>query len=95
LEQVANDGKMRKMNPYNLDVIIPVGYRVNSQKATRFRIWATKRLKDYPVDGYAINQKRLEERNLEPLFCGRQQVYYGGLIHIFFERTCMLHTPSG
>jgi prophage maintenance system killer protein len=65
LEQVANDGKKRKMNLYNLDVIISVGYRVNSQKATKFRIWATQRLKDYFVEGYAINQKRLQERNLE------------------------------
>lgn len=65
LEQVASDGKKRQMNLYNLDMIISVGYRVNSQKATKFRIWATKRLKDYLVDGYAINQKRLEERNPE------------------------------
>jgi len=65
LEQVAGDGKKRKMNLYNLDMIISVGYRVNSQKATRFRIWATQRLKDYLVAGYAVNQKRLEERDLE------------------------------
>lgn len=42
LEQVAADGKIRKMNLYNLDVIISVGYRVNSKRATQFRIWATK-----------------------------------------------------
>ncbi|RJP93496.1 MAG: death-on-curing protein [Desulfobacteraceae bacterium] len=50
---------------YNLDVIISVGYRVKSKRGTQFRQWATKRLKEYLVDGYAINQKRLEERNLE------------------------------
>jgi len=61
MEQVAADGKKRKMNLYNLDVIISVGYRVNSSKATQFRIWATQRLKDYLVKGYAINQKRLDE----------------------------------
>lgn len=61
LEQVAADGKKRKMNIYNLDVIISVGYRVNSKRATEFRIWATQRLKDYLVQGYAINQKRLDE----------------------------------
>jgi len=61
LEQVAADGKKRKMNLYNLDVIISVGYRVNSSKATQFRIWATQRLKDFLVKGYAINQKRLHE----------------------------------
>jgi hypothetical protein len=50
---------------YNLDVIISVGYRVKSKRGTQFRQWATSRLKEYLVDGYAINQKRLEERNLE------------------------------
>lgn len=65
LEQVAADGKKRKMNLYNLDMIISVGYRVNSKKATQFRQWATQRLKDYLVQGYAINQKRLEQKNQE------------------------------
>lgn len=59
LEQVAADGKLRKMNIYNLDMIISVGYRVNSQKATQFRIWATKTLKNHLVRGYTINEKRL------------------------------------
>lgn len=61
LEQVAADGKKRKMNVYNLDMIISVGYRVNSSRATQFRIWATQRLKDYLVKGYAVNEKRLRE----------------------------------
>lgn len=59
LEQVAADGKIRKMNLYNLDMIISVGYRVNSQRATQFRIWATKTLKDHLVKGYTINEKQL------------------------------------
>jgi len=59
LEQVAADGKIRKMNLYNLDMIISVGYRVNSQRATQFRIWATKILKEHLVKGYTINEKRL------------------------------------
>jgi len=59
LEQIAADGKFRKMNLYNLDMIISVGYRVNSKQATKFRIWATKILKQYLVKGYAINEKRL------------------------------------
>lgn len=46
---------------YNLDAIISVGYRVNSQRATQFRIWATKVLKQYLIRGYAINEKRLSE----------------------------------
>lgn len=61
LEQVASDGKKRKMNLYNLDMIISVGYRVNSVSATQFRQWATQRLKDYVTKGVAINKKRLEE----------------------------------
>lgn len=46
---------------YNLDAILSVGYRVNSKQGTQFRQWATQRLKDYLVQGYAINQKRLDE----------------------------------
>lgn len=46
---------------YNLDAILSVGYRVNSKRGTQFRQWATQRLKAYLVQGYAINQKRLEE----------------------------------
>ena len=61
LEQVAADGKLRKMKLYNLDLILSVGYRVNSKDATQFRQWATQRLKDYLVQGYAINEKRLKE----------------------------------
>jgi len=61
LEQVATDGKFRKMNLYNLDMIISVGYRVNSQKATQFRIWATKVLKQHILQGYTINKNRLLE----------------------------------
>ena len=65
LEQVAGDGKRRKMKLYNLDMIISIGYRVNSLKATQFCQWATQRLKDYLVQGYAINEKRLEQKNQE------------------------------
>jgi prophage maintenance system killer protein len=52
----------REIEYYNLDVIISVGYRVNSKRATEFRIWATQLLKNYLVQGYAINQKRLQEQ---------------------------------
>jgi len=47
---------------YNLDVIISVGYRVKSQEGTRFRIWANKVLKDYLVQGYLLNEKRLAQK---------------------------------
>ncbi len=67
LEQVAADGKKRKMNFYNLDVIIAVGYRVNSKKATQFRIWATNVLKNYLIKGYAINKKQINGEKLKEL----------------------------
>lgn len=51
----------RKVKHYNLDAIISVGYRIKSKPATQFRIWATARLKDYLVKGYAINQQRLQQ----------------------------------
>lgn len=51
----------RDIEFYNLDVIISIGYRVNSKRATDFRIWATKTLRDYLVKGYTINEKRLLE----------------------------------
>lgn len=60
LETTANDGKCYKTNYYNLDAIISVGYRVNSSKATRFRIWATSTLRDYLTKGYAINEDKLK-----------------------------------
>lgn len=57
----AADGKTYQVKMYNLDAIISVGYRVNSRKATDFRIWATKVLHRYVVDGAAINERRLKE----------------------------------
>jgi len=50
---------------YNLDVIISVGYRVKSQQGTQFRQWATQRLKDFLVQGYAINERRLSQKQQE------------------------------
>ena len=61
--QVAADGKIRLMDFYNLDMIISVGYRVNSKRGTQFRIWATNVLKDHILKGYSINEKRLQEEN--------------------------------
>jgi len=64
IAQVAADGKTRRMNLYNLDMIISVGYRVNSKRATQFRIWATKILKDYLVQGYSLNLKKLRKQEV-------------------------------
>jgi prophage maintenance system killer protein len=62
--QVRNEGS-RRVNRhvmlYNLDAILSVGYRVKSATATRFRIWAADRLRDYLVKGYAVNQQRLDQ----------------------------------
>lgn len=51
----------RKQKMYNLDVIISVGYRVNSSKATQFRIWATKTLKEYIIKGFVLDDSRLKQ----------------------------------
>mgnify|MGYP003302397572 CR=1 FL=1 len=67
---VRKEGKRevrRKIKVYNLDVIISVGYRVNSKKATDFRIWATKVLHHYVVDGVAVNERRLKELDSKKL----------------------------
>ncbi len=56
----APDGKEYLTNFYNLDAIISVGYRVNSQKATQFRIWATQRLREYIVKGFTLDDDRLK-----------------------------------
>lgn len=55
----------RKIKHYNLDAVISVGYRVNSQRATDFRKWATRVLKQHLIEGYSLNQRRLEERGVE------------------------------
>ncbi len=55
----------REIEFYNLDAILSVGYRVNSKRGTQFRQWATKRLKDYLIEGIAINEKRLAQKNKE------------------------------
>jgi len=61
LEHTAHDGKKYKTKFYNLDAIIAVGYRVNSKKATHFRIWATNILKEYIIKGFAMDDERLKD----------------------------------
>lgn len=60
LEQTSNDGKKYQTKFYNLDAIISVGYRVNSNQATQFRIWATERLKEYIIKGFTMDDERLK-----------------------------------
>jgi hypothetical protein len=57
----AADGKNYKVKHYNLDAIISVGYRVNSTKATQFRMWATKTLKEYIIKGFVMDDARLKQ----------------------------------
>jgi prophage antirepressor-like protein len=97
METTAADGKRYKTNNYNLDVIISVGYRINSINATKFRQWATTVLRDYLLHGYAIHDRfeRIEHRMegieetvdffvktaLPPI----EGVFYGGQIFDAYE----------
>ncbi|MBO9150815.1 RhuM family protein [Chitinophaga sp. GCM10012297] len=66
IAQVQNEGNRRisrKISHYNLDMIISIGYRVNSIRGTQFRIWANKILRDYLIKGYSLNEKRLQEKS--------------------------------
>lgn len=68
---VQKEGKRlvsRLIEYYNLDVIISVGYRVNSKRGVQFRQWATQKLKDYLIKGYSINERRLAQKNQEIQF---------------------------
>lgn len=64
IAQVAKDGKVRQMDYYNLDMILSVGYRVNSKRATQFRIWSTGILKEHLLRGFTVNQKLLQQRGV-------------------------------
>ncbi len=61
METTATDGKRYNTSYYNLDAIIAVGYRVNSKKATMFRIWANRVLKEFIIKGYVMDDARLRE----------------------------------
>ncbi len=63
----GSDGKTYQVQFYNLDMILSVGYRVNSRKATDFRIWATKVLRSYLTNGIAVNERRLKELDSKKL----------------------------
>lgn len=58
---MAGKTQEAEVNGYNLDVIISVGYRVKSQQGTQFRIWATQRLKEYLIKGFALNEDRFKK----------------------------------
>lgn len=78
LEHTANDGKTYKTKFYNLDAIISIGYRVNSKQATQFRIWATKRLKEYIIKGFTMDDERLKNLKVElSAFLNCKNSYFG------------------
>lgn len=62
VQKEGNRNVKRKIKFYNLNAVISVGYRVNSIRGTQFRIWANKILKQYLVDGFAVNEKRLQQK---------------------------------
>jgi hypothetical protein len=61
VQQEGNRNVTRKMEFYNLDAIIAVGYRVNSRQATQFRIWATKTLREFIIKGFVLDDERLKQ----------------------------------
>lgn len=69
----ADDGKIYDTKYYNLDVIISVGYMVKSQQGTQFRIWATQRLKEYIIKGFALNDDRFKTGNSMNYFIDLQE----------------------
>jgi len=73
VQKEGNRTVRRKVEFYNLDVIISVGYRVKSLRGTQFRIWANRILKEYLVKGYSLNQKRLREQG-QQLFDLKQSI---------------------
>ena len=64
----GTDNKKYNVEYFNLDMILSIGYRVNSKRGTQFRIWATKTLNDHIVKGYSINEKRLQQENAKKLY---------------------------
>jgi hypothetical protein len=86
----------RNLKHYNLDVAIAVGYRVNSKRATQFRIWATEVLKEYIIKGFALNDERLKT--------GRNMTYFDELQHrirqirlserVFYQKIKDIYTTS-
>ncbi len=63
----AADGKTYQVEWFNLDAILSVGYRINSKRGTQFRIWATSVLREYLIQGYTTNERRLAEKGLSEM----------------------------
>jgi hypothetical protein len=92
VQQEGTRNVKRQIRFYNLDAIISVGYRVNSKRGTQFRQWATQRLKDYLVQGYTLNQKRLDELGIMVQLIGQSGTYNHLQLH---EAKGLLELLSG
>jgi len=99
IAQVREEGKRnvrREILYYNLDVVISVGYRVNSHRGTQFRIWATKQLKEYLIKGFVLDDERLKS--------GNQMNYFDELLErirdirssekLFYQKVKEIYTTS-
>jgi hypothetical protein len=82
----ARDGKNYQTRFYNLDVIISVGYRVKSHRGTQFRIWATQRLAEYIIKGFALDDERLKQ--------GGRGNYFDELLHQLMTAQIRVHDPD-
>src|SRR5882724_7609774 len=98
----AADGKTYQVDFYNLEAIIAVGYRVKSHRGTQFRIWATQRLKEYIVKGFALDDERMKQRGggnyFEELLArirdirSSEKVFWGKVLEIY--ATSIDYDPS-
>ena len=78
IAHMGNDGKqVYNTKYYNLDMIISIGFRVNSKKAIKFRTWANKIIKDYMVQGFALNDERfLKAKKSDQEYFKKQDYFY-------------------
>ncbi len=92
LEHTAVDGKNYETKFYNLDAIISVGYRVNSSKATQFRIWATQALKEYIIKGFILDDNRLKQgQTITKSLRGTKQSLNS---NVWIQKCSLYHTMS-
>lgn len=98
MEHMGNSGKQKyKIKYYNLDMIISIGFRINSKKAIKFRTWANKIIKEYMIQGFSLNEERfLKGRKLDQEYFSRllekiklirtsERVFYQKITDIFAE----------
>jgi len=87
LETTATDGKSYQTRYYNLDAVIAVGYRINSVKATQFRIWATHTLREFIVKGFVVNDEQRAYQKIADVFeqCSSDYQSDGQETQLFFQ----------